>query len=129
MSEETDTERLELFALSRKSEETLVELLTAVAHYHRTGAPLGVGHTVNIGRPWFPDSHCTCDHGLLSLPYPFGPKLEWLETRGGRVRFLWLLPITKSEVEFKKTEGLEALEQRFEESGLDFLDPVRRSVV
>ncbi len=43
-----------------------VELLAAIAHYHRTGAKLGLGHTVNFGRKWLPDSNCT--HGLISLP-------------------------------------------------------------
>jgi hypothetical protein len=45
------------------------------------------------------------------------------------VQFLWLLPITKQEVEFKKKYGLEALEQKFDESAFNYLDPQRKSVV
>src|SRR5215831_16269331 len=43
MSQPEDDERLELFLLTTTSEkirDELVELLTAVAHYHRTGARL-----------------------------------------------------------------------------------------
>ncbi|MCA9598373.1 MAG: suppressor of fused domain protein [Myxococcales bacterium] len=129
MSQPGDSLRLELHMLCRVSEalrwqREFAELLAAVAHYHRTGATLDVGHTVNFGRPWLPNS--TCEYGLLSLPYLDGPKLEWLAEP--EVRFLWLLPVTKREVDFKRKMGLEALEQRFEESGLDFLDPTRESV-
>lgn len=46
-----------------------------------------------------------------------------------RVRFLWLLPITRAEREFKKARGTGALKQRFEEAQLDVLDPRRASVV
>jgi hypothetical protein len=58
--------------------------VTAIAHFHRTGSALGLGHTVNFGRPWLPTSSCT--HGLGSLPYLDGPDLEWLHHSilGGR---------------------------------------------
>lgn len=128
MSQADDAERLELHVLTRfdpKPNVALVELMTSVAHYHRTGARLGLGHTVNIGRPWLPGSLCT--HGLISLPYLDGPRLEWLDEP--RVRLLWLVPVTAAEVEFKRANGLEALEQRFEAAQLDYLDPRRPSVV
>lgn len=127
MSREDDDERVELHLVSPLAAPEHVELLTAVAHYHRTGAKLGCGHTVNFGRPWFPGSRCT--HGLISLPYLDGPSLEVLELDAGIVRFLWLIPITKEEVEFKKVRGLEALEARLENANFDYLDPRRRSVV
>lgn len=53
------------------------------AHFHRTGSALGLGHTVNFGRPWLPGSSCT--HGLVSLPYLFGPELEWLQQPSTRM--------------------------------------------
>src|SRR5262245_39466178 len=52
------------------------EILTCVAHYHLTGSSLGLHHTVNLGEPWVRKSLCT--HAYLSLPYQFGPPLEWL---------------------------------------------------
>jgi hypothetical protein len=127
MSREDDDERVELHLVSPLAAPAHVELLTAIAHYHRTGAKLGCGHTVNFGRPWLPGSRCT--HGLISLPYLDGPNLEVLELEAGIVRFLWLIPITKEEVEFKKVRGLEALEARFEQASFDYLDPRRKSVV
>jgi Suppressor of fused protein (SUFU) len=128
MSQPTDKERLELHLLTRSSQQyqpDLVEVLTAVAHYHRTGRSLGLGHSVNFGKPWLTGSMCT--HGLISLPYLDGPALEWLEEPA--VRFLWLIPITEAEASFKKRFGMEALEQKFEEKQFDFLDPGRASVV
>jgi hypothetical protein len=117
---------LELYLISPVETNLHVELLTVVAHYHRTGAPLGLGHTVNFGRAWLPGS--LCDHGLISLPYLDGPSLEWLDTEKGSIRFLWLIPITNAEVAYKKAQGLEALEARFEESQFNYLNPTRASV-
>ena len=127
MSQESDDAGLELHLFSPVATPAHVELLTVIAHYHRTWAELGCGHTVNFGRPWLPGSACT--HGLISLPYLDGPTLELLERDGRTIRFLWLIPITVEEVAFKKERGLEALERRFEEAGVDYLDPLRRSVV
>lgn len=127
MSQPEDEERLELDLLSPIESAAHTELLSAVAHYHRTGGRLNLGHTVNFGRPWLPGS--TCDHGLISLPYLDGPVLELLPLKIGTVRFLWLIPITKREVEFKKKCGLEALEAQFEEAHFDYLAPDRGSVV
>ena len=133
MSQPSDKVRLELFVFTRNEFEGdpkdglgLAELLTAVAHYHRTGAHLGLHHTVNFGQPWLEGSEC--EHGLLSLPY-LDPDVEWLEQEEMETRFLWLIPITTSELEFKKQRGVEALEQQFEEAEFDFADPFRSSVV
>jgi hypothetical protein len=104
-----------------------VELLTAVAHYHVTGAPLGWGHTVNFGRPWLPRS--TCSYALLSLPYLDGPALDWLGQPRQSTHFLWLLPITEAERNYIAAHGIEALELRFEATPLNYLNPFRDSVV
>lgn len=128
MSQPRDEEPLELHLFAGAQRPELVELLVATAHFHRTGGRLGLGHTVNFGRPWVAAS--SCDHGLISLPYLDGPSLEKLSLADGSiVRFLWLLPITKSELEFKKRFGVEALETRFEASGFDYVDPQRPPVV
>jgi len=106
----------------------IVELLTVTAHYHRTGHPLDLGHTVDFGRPWMPGS--SCDHALLSLPYLDGPDLENCEVMEREsVRFLWLIPITPQELKYKQRLGLEALEEVFERSRFDYSDPTRASVV
>ena len=118
---------LELFLMSRCQVEEHVELLTAIADYHQTGARLGLGHTVNFGRPWLKDSQCS--FGLISLPYPFGPALENAQAAGKTVRVLWLLPITEAERSFKIASGLSALEELFEKRQFNCLDPMRPSVV
>jgi hypothetical protein len=107
-----------------------IELLTVVAHYHRTGHPLGdAGSTVNFGRGWMPGSDLS--HGLISRPYLDGPTLECLTDKVGNLlaKCHWLLPITKSEREFKRRHGLEKLEVLFDRCGLQYANPNRASVV
>ena len=130
MSAADDPEPLELHVLvksayRREARDSVSELLAAVAHYHLTEQPLGLGHTVDFGAEWLRGSRCSC--GLVSLPYLDGPKLEWMD--GPRVRFLWLIPITAAERDFKRAHGLEELERRFERRRADLLDPKRPSVV
>lgn len=128
MSHPEDQERLELHVMAARTSSihgNIVELLQAAASYHRTGAALGLGHTVNFGQPWFCGS--LCSYGFVSLPYLFGPSLEWQDEPD--VRFLWLIPVTPEEVAFKKSHGIEALEARFEELQFNYLDPMRESVI
>ena len=127
MSEESDADPLELHLFSPIESAEHVELLTVTAHFHRTGGRLALGHTVNFGRPWLESSECT--YGLISLPYLDGPTLEVLRLNSKTVRFLWLVPVTQREVEFKKRHGQEALETRLEAAKFNCLDPKRSSVV
>jgi hypothetical protein len=103
-----------------------VELLAMVAYYHHTEG-LDVGHTLPVGRPCLPGG--SCDHFLVSRPFPFGPELELCTSNGHEVRFLWLLPVHASEARFRHDRGLEALESRLEDPGIDFLDFSRAAVV
>lgn len=150
-----DSGLLEFFLITPAENASHVELVTMIAWYHQTRG-LGHGHTVPIGRPWLPDS--ALDHLLVSTPYPFQraqqpesgaesgvshapregctsepnnqpPELEVCNFDGGHVHFLWLLPITSAEREFKKSNGLEALEQRFEDAAIEYWLPSRASVV
>lgn len=129
MSQPSDVEPIELHLFAPHRSDLHVELLTIIAHYHRTGNSLGLGHTVNFGRPWIPGA--SVEYGLISLPYLDGPSFEVFRTERATnvVRFLWLIPITHVEREFKKAHGLEALERKFEESNFNYLDPRRGSVV
>lgn len=127
MSLPTDPEPLELHLFSPENNPQLVELLTAIAHYHRNCSFLRLGDSVNFGRPWMPGS--SCDYGLISLPYLDGPSLEWLEGQAVRIRFLWLIPVSGAEVEHKKRFGLESLEAKLEAASFNYLDPLRKSVV
>ncbi len=118
--------RIELHLFAPTRDEAHVELLFAVAHFHSTGSPLGLHHTVNFGRPWCEGSRC--DRGFISLPYVDGPELEDWKFDGQPVRCLWLIPVTEGEVAFKRAHGAEGLEQRFDKPGFDYADPKRESM-
>jgi hypothetical protein len=127
MSTPGDDERLELHIRSNGQHDEAVSLLSMTAHYHRTGARLGLGHSVNFGVSWVPGS--LCSRGLISLPYLDGPRLEWMKYRARPVQFLWLIPVTPPEIDYKQKHGLDALETLFEESQFNYADPRRGSVV
>lgn len=126
MAEKTKSIAIELHLHAKEQDATHVETLTAIAHYHLTCNPINLHHTVNIGRPWLSESHCS--YGYVSLPYLNGPQLELGTYESMKIRFLWLIPITPEEVEYKKRFGAEALEQLFESGKFDYLDPSRVSV-
>jgi len=127
MSQQRDEIGIELHLFSSKKDDSLIELLTVVAHYHRTGHFLDLGHTVNFGKPWQDDSDC--NYGLISLPYLDGPNLENMVYKDKIIKFYWLVPITFTEMTFKKLHGIEALEEKLEEKSFNYLDSKRLSVV
>jgi hypothetical protein len=102
-----------------------VELLSMAAWYHGEHT-LGLGHTLPIGEPWLEGSACDCL--LVSRPYPLGAELEVCCLGKRHLHLYWLLPITAAERAFKVEHSLEALEQRFDDSGLEYWDPGRASV-
>lgn len=130
MSDPPGDSAIELHLFSPVEYSGHIELLTVVAHYHRTGHPLdAVGSTVYFGREWMPGSHLT--YGLISRPYRDGHSLECLSDKNDNriASCYWLLPITKSEREYKKQFGLEKLEALFDQHGLQYADPQRAPVV
>ncbi|WP_207421168.1 suppressor of fused domain protein [Desertivirga brevis] len=122
-----DDNLIELFVFSPQQDEAIVELVTVCASYHRNGLPLNIHHTINIGRPWLPNSKC--DHGFISLPYMDGEDLELFEFNGQMFHCFWLIPITERERDYKMENGCEALEQLFEDKQLDYLNPLRECLV
>lgn len=119
---------LEFIVGAPRDDPACVELLAITAYYH-AGPPeqrLDVGHTVPIGAPWLDDS--SCDHLLVSIPYPYGPDLEVCTWGDDHARLLWLLPITRSERDFATANGVRALEDRFDEHAIEFSDPERSPV-
>ena len=127
MSTVQDEYPIELHIFSSKKDTSLVELLFTVAYYHKMHAKLNLHHTVNFGRSWQAGS--VCCYGLISLPYLDGPDLQTLAIDDKTINFYWLIPITESELKYKKANGIEALEQEFEKKGINYLDQNRGSVV
>lgn len=121
-----DTAKLEFLVLASERSDRHVELVTMAAYYHVT-EHLGEGHTLPIGEPWLPQSACDCL--LVSKPYPLGPELEIIDLPDLHGHVLWLLPITAAERKFVSKHGAEALEQRFDDIGLEYWDPARPSAV
>lgn len=119
--------RQEFFMISPEKYEPHVETLAMLANYHADEQyRLDLGQVIKIGSPWMSDS--TCDHLLMSLPYPFGPKLEWLKLEFVSVRFIWALPITSREAAFAQLHGTDALEEKFDAAGIDYTDLHRLSI-
>ncbi|WP_367868214.1 suppressor of fused domain protein [Pedobacter sp. WC2423] len=128
MSTYTHVSPIEVHMFSSVQDDSIVELLSSVCYYHNVEANLDLGHTVNFGRSWQGSSESS--YGLVSLPYLDGPNLELMSWGDNReIHFYWLIPITKTEVEYKKEYGLEALEDKFDTDEFNYLDPNRRSIV
>lgn len=105
-----------------------VEALAMVATFYADPLyNLHLGSVINIGRPWLEAS--SCDHLLVSSPYPWGPQFEHLACDGIHVRLLWLCPITAAEGDYARKNGAEPLEQMFEQAAIDYLDIHRKSVI
>lgn len=104
-----------------------VDILESIAHFHLTEARLSIGHTVNFGVDILAGSNLT--HGLISLPYLDGPGLELFSYGIQKISCLWLIPISQSELQYKKLYGLEALERLFEKAAFAYYDPMRLSIV
>ncbi|MFF3565724.1 suppressor of fused domain protein [Streptomyces sp. NPDC002574] len=118
---------MEFFIMSPVASEVHSETLAMVSHFHSFEAHrLSVGSVVNLGRPWMPGS--LMDRLLVSLPYPYGPELEWAPAEAGGAQFVWLLPIHQSEAEFIKRGSLDEFESRMDAEGVNILDPTRKSI-
>jgi len=118
---------IELFVFSSKQDHSLVELLFAVGYYHQNTHKLSLNDSVNFGRGW--QGASVCNYGFISLPYIGGPDLETLKIEGEEIKFYWLIPVTEQEVEYRKSHGTDALEDMFEEKGLDYINPGRASLI
>ena len=128
MSQPNDENPIEIHIFSSIKDDSIIEILTALAYYHRKTCSVGLNHTVNFGRPWQDES--ACRFGYISLPILDGPELENLEIPDINriIKFYWIIPITQEEVNYKIRHGFEMLEEQFDK-GLNFLDPKRKSLV
>jgi hypothetical protein len=122
-----DDNLIELFIFSPQQDDSIVELLTVTASYHINGTPLNIHHTFNVGRSWLNESDC--EYCFISLPYLDGENFEVFQFQEKEIHCYWLIPITETEKNYKVEFGYEALEQLFENNGLDYLNPNRKSLV
>lgn len=114
---------VELYMLSSLEHDFIEELLTWVAYYHQHERELFVDDIVYLGQPWYEGSKC--DYALVCMPYADGPEFK----ECGDAHCLWLLPITKREYEYKEKYGIMALERKFAECSINFLNHERDSSV
>jgi hypothetical protein len=118
----------EFFLMSPVAEEAHARTLAMVSHLHSFEEyRLGVGSVIDVGGPWMDGSRM--DHLLVCLPYSYGPALERAPEEAGRARFLWLLPIHRSEAALIGTESLDAFEEILEAEGVNVLDLDRAPLV
>jgi Suppressor of fused protein (SUFU) len=128
MSDVECQQPIELHIFSSIQDESIIELLTSVVYYHRNNSKLGLNHTIYFGRPW--QNQSSCEYGFISLPYLDGPILENMKIKHKQIiKFYWLIPITKDEKEFKISNSAEALEIKFDQALLDYINPNRHSTV
>lgn len=115
---------IEFVLLSPVESPRHVETLAMVAHLHsHPQHRLAIGDVMPIGHPWLEAS--TADHLLVALPYPFGSTLELCQVGSRLVRFLWLVPITETEADYR----LEALETLLDHPDVNIVQADRSSVV
>ena len=122
-----DDNLIELVVYSPRQHESLVELMTIHASYHRNGQLLNIHHTTNIGQPWLDNSKC--DYAFISLPYLDGEELEIFNYNGKIIHCYWLIPITEKERDYRAENGSEALQQLFESKQIEYLNPERKCLI
>lgn len=120
---------LEIVLLASQADDARhARTLADLVHVHgQEQSGLREGSVLPLGRGWMEGS--ACDHLLVMVPYPYGPGLEHVSCNALRLRILWVCPITAAEARYTEARGLEAIERRFEQARIDFLDPNRRSAV
>lgn len=123
MSSNYEQKPIELYMLSQYENDLIVDILTWVAFYHKRNEKFGMSDIINLGEPWHEGSKC--DYGLISFPHIDSPEFK----NCGDVSCLWLLPITQKECEFANKEGVFALEKKFSECELKFVDFYRDSSI
>jgi hypothetical protein len=91
---------------------------------------LGHGHTIQMRKPLFEGSALQHLLVLPSLVRSHRNMEAHVTVDGDPVGLWWIVPLTNSECEYKRTRGVDALLDAFDEKGLSLvLDPARPSTV
>ncbi|WP_190093758.1 suppressor of fused domain protein [Streptomyces melanogenes] len=109
------------------ADERHVETLAMVADWVAAGRDGSVGTVLAIGKPWVPGS--AADHLLMTPLYAFPEEVELVRDGPNEISILWLVPIHANEAAYVRRRGMERLEERFEQYGVNLVDPRRPSVL
>jgi hypothetical protein len=112
--------RVELIFYCGEPREEYISVLRWVAHFpHDTKSWLGHGHTIPNGNPPEPLWGSKTLDTLFFLP-PIVKKDQTLPSElilgGEPVHFLWLVPLTTAECDFKLANGFEAMLSLFQQN-------------
>jgi len=127
-------QRVELIFYCEEPRDEYIETLRWVAHFpHDSKSWLGHGHTMPNGNPPVPFWGSAELDTLLFMP-PIVTKdqtlPEELKLGGEEVHFLWLVPLTTAECNFKLEKGFEAILGLFQQHRHPHVfDPNRKSYV
>jgi hypothetical protein len=128
------TRRVELIFYCSDPREEYINTLRWVAHFpHNSQSFLGYGHTMPNGSPPAPFWGSTELDTLFFVP-PIVMKDQTLpselQLEGDPVHFLWVVPLTTAECNFKLKNGFEAMMNLFQERRHPHVfDPHRKSYV
>lgn len=126
--------RVELIFYCSEPREEYIATLRRIAHFpHASRSFLGHGHTMPNGNPPEPFWGSAQLDTLLFMP-PVGKKDQTLPTElllgGEPVHFLWVVPLTTAECNFKLEKGFDAMLNLFQENRHPYVfDPHRKSYV
>ncbi len=68
-------------------------------------------------------------HIMFYYPYLWHNRLASLQVLGTPIKVMLGIPISQSELEYKRRHGLSALEDLFDRAGIDIFDINRKPVV
>ena len=121
-----ETENIEFFiyySTKKYSELQIAEIMYIVSYYHYCEEKLFVNHIVNLGKPIVDNSKLS--RGYLSWPYIEKKEFHLFSN----IKIMWFLPISESEYFFIKRNGINELEELFEETSFNYIDLTREPVV
>ena len=131
---EEEPRRVELIFYCAEPHEEYIRALRWLAHFpHDSKSWLGQGHTMPNGNPPEPFLGSRGLDSFLFVP-PIVTKdrtlPEELKLKGDPVHFLWVVPLTTAECDYKLEKGLDAMLGRFQENRHPHVyEPTRRSYV
>ena len=129
-ADETWWHRVELIFYTHEAKKEYLEMLRVLAHFpHDYKTCLGWGHTIPWG-PLFSGSSFTAVLFVSSIVSPDSKLGERLIVNADPVNFLWVVPLTAPELEYKLQKGTDALLELFDEVHHPFIfDENRESYV